>query len=40
MDVRLLSAVADSGRAAVPEIAARLGMDAREVASRLALLST
>ena len=39
VDVRLLSAVAETGRAAVPELAARLGMDVREVASRLAVLS-
>lgn len=40
MDLRLLSAIADSGRAAVHEIAARLGMDVRDVAARLAALST
>ena len=40
MDVRLLTAVAESGRAAVHEIAGRLGMDVREVAARLAALST
>ncbi len=39
MDVRLLSAVAETGRAAVPDLAARLGMDVRDVASRLAALS-
>ncbi|HWE88851.1 MAG TPA: Lrp/AsnC family transcriptional regulator [Pseudonocardiaceae bacterium] len=38
-DVRLLSLVADLGRAALPDIAARLGMDPREVASRLLGLS-
>ncbi|MGP4018090.1 AsnC family protein [Saccharopolyspora sp. 5N708] len=40
VDVRLLSVVAEMGRAAVPEIAGRLGMDVREVAARLAALST
>lgn len=40
VDVRLLTAVADTGRAAVHELAARLGMDVREVAARLAALST
>ncbi|GAA0520295.1 AsnC family protein [Saccharopolyspora subtropica] len=40
MDVRLLSVVAEMGRAAVPEIAGRLGMDVRDVAARLAALST
>ncbi|MDI2028334.1 AsnC family protein [Saccharopolyspora sp. TS4A08] len=40
VDVRLLSAVAEVGRAAVPDIAGRLGMDVREVAARLAALST
>jgi hypothetical protein len=39
VDVRLLSLVAEVGRAAVHEIAARLGMDPREVASRLVALS-
>jgi DNA-binding Lrp family transcriptional regulator len=39
VDIRLLSAVAESGKAAVHEIAARLGMDPREVASRLVALS-
>lgn len=39
VDIRLLSAVAESGKAAVHEIAARLGMDPREVASRLVSLS-
>ncbi|WP_461154807.1 AsnC family protein [Saccharopolyspora tripterygii] len=40
VDVRLLSAVAEMGRAAVPDIAGRLGMDVRDVAARLAALST
>ncbi|MFR9730863.1 AsnC family protein [Saccharopolyspora sp. MS10] len=40
VDVRLLTAVAESGRAAVPELAGRLGMDVRDVAARLAALST
>ncbi|MFD0921192.1 AsnC family protein [Saccharopolyspora rosea] len=40
VDVRLLTVVAEMGRAAVPEIAGRLGMDVREVAARLAALST
>lgn len=40
MDVRLLTFVAETGRAAVHEIAQRLGMDVREVAARLAALST
>lgn len=39
MDVRLLALVAESGKAAVHEIAARLGMDPREAASRLIALS-
>ncbi|HEU5474500.1 MAG TPA: AsnC family protein [Actinophytocola sp.] len=39
VDVRLLSLVAEMGRAAVHDIAARLGMDPREVASRLVALS-
>lgn len=39
MDVRLLTLVAEVGRAAVHEVAARLGMDPREVASRLVALS-
>ncbi|WP_104479773.1 AsnC family protein [Actinokineospora auranticolor] len=39
VDARLLGVVADMGRAAVHEIAARLGMDPREVASRLVALS-
>ncbi|MEY8042294.1 AsnC family protein [Saccharopolyspora cebuensis] len=40
VDVRLLSVVAEMGRASVPEIAGRLGMDVRDVAARLAVLST
>ncbi|MDP9640419.1 hypothetical protein J2S53_000364 [Actinopolyspora lacussalsi] len=40
VDVRLLSAVAETGRAAVHELAAYLNMDVREVAARLATLST
>lgn len=40
MDVRLLTAVAETGRAAVPELAAHLGMDVREVAARLAALAS
>lgn len=39
VDIRLLTLVAESGKAAVHEIAARLGMDPREVASRLVALS-
>jgi DNA-binding Lrp family transcriptional regulator len=39
VDVRLLSLVAEAGRAAVHEVAARLGMDPREVAARLVALS-
>jgi hypothetical protein len=39
VDVRLLALVAESGKAAVHEIAARLGMDPREAASRLIALS-
>ncbi|MGQ0841037.1 AsnC family protein [Actinokineospora sp.] len=39
VDTRLLRAVADMGRAAVHEVAARLGMDPREVAARLVALS-
>ncbi|WP_086829556.1 AsnC family protein [Allokutzneria sp. NRRL B-24872] len=39
VDARLLALVAEAGRAAVHEIAARAGMDAREVASRLIALS-
>lgn len=40
MDVRLLTFVAETGRAAVHDIAGHLGMDVREVAARLAALST
>ncbi|MFC7340645.1 AsnC family protein [Saccharopolyspora griseoalba] len=40
VDVRLLSAVAEMGRAAIPDLATRLGMDVRDVAARLAALST
>jgi hypothetical protein len=39
VDLRLLSLVAESGKAAVHDIAARIGMDPREVASRLVALS-
>jgi DNA-binding Lrp family transcriptional regulator len=39
VDVRLLGVIAELGRAAVHEVAARLGMDPREVASRLVALS-
>ncbi|MFC5099600.1 AsnC family protein [Kibdelosporangium philippinense] len=39
VDMRLLSLIAEMGRAAVHEVAARLGMDPREVASRLVALS-
>jgi DNA-binding Lrp family transcriptional regulator len=39
VDVRLLSLIAEAGRAAVHEVAARMGMDPREVASRLVALS-
>lgn len=39
VDVRLLTALAETGRAAVHEIAQRLGMDVRDVAARLAALS-
>jgi hypothetical protein len=39
VDIRLLSLVAESGRAAVHDIAARMGMDPREVAARLVALS-
>jgi hypothetical protein len=39
VDIRLLSLVAELGRAAVHDIAARLGMDPREVAARLVALS-
>lgn len=40
VDIRLLTALAETGRAAVHEIAMRLGMDVRDVAARLAALST
>jgi hypothetical protein len=40
VDVRLLALVAEAGKAAVHEIAARLGMDPREAASRLIALSS
>lgn len=40
VDIRLLTVLAETGRAAVHEIAMRLGMDTREVAARLAALST
>ncbi|WP_157528425.1 AsnC family protein [Nocardia sp. NRRL S-836] len=39
VDARLLAMLADSGRAAVHEIAQRLGMDPREAAMRLITLS-
>lgn len=39
VDARLLAAVAELGRAAVHDVAARVGMDPREVASRLIALS-
>jgi hypothetical protein len=39
VDIRLLSLVAELGKAAVHDIAARLGMDPREVAARLVALS-
>ncbi|WP_424230575.1 AsnC family protein [Actinophytocola sp.] len=39
VDARLLGVVAEMGRAAVHEVAARVGMDPREVASRLVSLS-
>ena len=39
VDARLLGVVAELGRAAVHDVAARLGMDPREVASRLVALS-
>jgi DNA-binding Lrp family transcriptional regulator len=39
VDARLLGVVAELGRAAVHEVAARVGMDPREVASRLVALS-
>ncbi|WP_026449093.1 AsnC family protein [Actinopolyspora mortivallis] len=40
VDIHLLNAVAETGRASIPELAAHLGMDVREVAARLAALST
>ncbi|GAB2756884.1 hypothetical protein GCM10027174_36190 [Salinifilum aidingensis] len=40
VDVRLLSALADAGDTTVPELAGHLGMDVRDVAARLAALST
>jgi DNA-binding Lrp family transcriptional regulator len=39
VDLRLLGVIAELGRAAVHDVAARLGMDPREVASRLVALS-
>src|SRR5687767_11297913 len=39
VDARLLAMVAEMGRAAVHEVAARLGMDPREAAARLITLS-
>ncbi|MBE1464524.1 hypothetical protein H4W33_003536 [Kibdelosporangium phytohabitans] len=39
VDMRLLTLLAEMGRAAVHEVAARLGMDPREAASRLVALS-
>ncbi|HET8643106.1 MAG TPA: AsnC family protein [Pseudonocardiaceae bacterium] len=39
VDVRLLALVAEVGRVAVHDLAARAGMDAREVAARLAALA-
>jgi hypothetical protein len=39
VDIRLLSLVAELGKAAVHDIAARMGMDPREVAARLVALS-
>jgi hypothetical protein len=39
VDVRLLGLIAEAGRAAVHEVAARMGMDPREVAARLVALS-
>jgi hypothetical protein len=39
VDARLLGVVAELGRAAVHEVAARLGMDPRDVAARLVALS-
>ncbi len=39
VDVRVLAVVAESGKAAIADIAGRLGMDPREVAARLLALS-
>lgn len=39
IDARLLAALAEHGRVAVHELAARLGMDPREAAYRLVTLS-
>ncbi|EWM16613.1 hypothetical protein KUTG_06917 [Kutzneria sp. 744] len=39
VDFRLLSLIAEMGRAAVHDVAARLGMDPREAAARLVALS-
>jgi DNA-binding Lrp family transcriptional regulator len=39
VDIRLLALVAEAGRVAVHDLAARAGMDAREVAARLAALA-
>lgn len=39
VDARLLGVIAELGRAAVHEVAARVGMDPREVAARLVMLS-
>src|SRR5438445_12507695 len=39
VDARLLAALAELGKAAVPELAAKRGMDPREVAYRLVALS-
>lgn len=39
VDARLLTLLAEAGRVAVPELAARAGMDPREVAVRLTALS-
>jgi hypothetical protein len=39
VDIRVLAVVAESGKAAVADIAGRLGMDPREVAARLLALS-
>ncbi|MDR7300554.1 AsnC family protein [Haloactinomyces albus] len=40
VDIRLLTFIAETGRAAVHEIAGHLGMDVRDVAARFAALST